>query len=584
MAEYSQASLQEYINAPLAIIKKIFDAKCKDSNATIDELVTSTFRSVFDTQSKRNQVPLLSDNLKTPICSGSLVRFRCMVQDSTLGPEMALKIGEITNALSGEKYKKVFKYSSDLEDGESIDFNSPQNVYEERQILYCISIPGESEWVKSGDYLESHRVPSSSMDRPSQEESLVFTGLSLDEETQKFVQSRYPIPGEKNASAIVKVCAKDDSPKVGDIVEFFGILSLSPEHDNANEFDAVFQIPSSIPTILSVFHVQPEPFGLSTIEPSINEFNDSINSIRSLVINYLASKLHGDMLAAEYLLLQVISRVTLRKPEIVIGPLSLNISNVPHRPQAIANLPTTLSHSNEFAHTLTTSLQDITERCLGIPLRLETLNNMPFYPRSENEMLSSGVLQLANGTLLVIDETVLQEGTLNDTGVKNVAAIHEIIAHQRLTYAFPFHDFKLNSDLPVLILSTAKSFLPAECMLPLQQSNGQHENAVLSDFDLNCIRTYIYALRKIDLEISPSIAKHIEATFVDLRKNSQSKGDKAYTESDLHHQIKLARLVSLSFGESQLSEDSWRHALRLDEMRRERNLQDLERGSSAPER
>ena len=29
-----------------------------------------------------------------------------------------------------------------------MDFNSPENVHGERQTLYCVPIPGESDWVK----------------------------------------------------------------------------------------------------------------------------------------------------------------------------------------------------------------------------------------------------------------------------------------------------------------------------------------------------------------------------------------------------------------------------------------------------
>lgn len=40
----------------------------------------------------------------------SLVRFRCMVQDSNLGPEIYLKLHEVSNTTTGEKKIQCTKY------------------------------------------------------------------------------------------------------------------------------------------------------------------------------------------------------------------------------------------------------------------------------------------------------------------------------------------------------------------------------------------------------------------------------------------------------------------------------------------
>lgn len=46
---------------------------------------------------------------------------------------------------------------------------------------------------------------------------------------------------------------------------------------------------------------------------------------------------------------------------------------------------------------------------------LQTLNNDFFFPRGD-EGLSSGVLQVTRGTAILLDETVMDEGTLVDKG------------------------------------------------------------------------------------------------------------------------------------------------------------------------
>jgi hypothetical protein len=52
-----------------------------------------------------------------------------------------------------------------------------------------------------------------------------------------------------------------------------------------------------------------------------------------------------------------------------------------------------------------------------LPLSLPILNGTSFYPKSNDENLLAGVLQLLDGTCVLVDETVLKEGTLKDQGI-----------------------------------------------------------------------------------------------------------------------------------------------------------------------
>ena len=49
---------------------------------------------------------------------------------------------------------------------------------------------------------------------------------------------------------------------------------------------------------------------------------------------------------------------------------------------------------------------------LYIPLTIDNLENKRFTPRKnyDNNLLESGVLQLIDGTFVIIDETVMKEG------------------------------------------------------------------------------------------------------------------------------------------------------------------------------
>jgi Mini-chromosome maintenance replisome factor len=61
-------------------------------------------------------------------------------------------------------------------------------------------------------------------------------------------------------------------------------------------------------------------------------------------------------------------------------------------------------------------LQKLLPAFIELPLSLDVLNTTNFYPRSNDENLHAGVLQLLDGTTVLVDETVLNEGTLKEQG------------------------------------------------------------------------------------------------------------------------------------------------------------------------
>lgn len=85
---------------------------------------------------------------------------------------------------------------------------------------------------------------------------------------------------------------------------------------------------------------------------------------------------------------------------------------------------------------------------------------MDFRKDYECNRLTSGVLQMSKGTHLVLDETKLSAGKLNEAGVRSVGAISNIIKHQKVNYDFNYYQMEYECDIPILILSEGKSLLP----------------------------------------------------------------------------------------------------------------------------
>ncbi|XP_046687305.1 mini-chromosome maintenance complex-binding protein-like [Homalodisca vitripennis] len=146
----------------------------------------------------------------------------------------------------------------------------------------------------------------------------------------------------------------------------------------------------------------------------------------------------------------------LRQDMLVLGKFSLNLSNIPDR-----------STAADYTSRLYQLLQTLLSKSHYLPITLDNMNNINMIPKKnyETNRLESGLLQLSDKTHLVIDETMLEPGQLNDRGVRNCRALGSVISNQRLEYDFQFYPVEFNTDIPVLILSEGKSMLPVSYSL-----------------------------------------------------------------------------------------------------------------------
>ncbi|RUS27997.1 putative alanine racemase-domain-containing protein, partial [Jimgerdemannia flammicorona] len=130
--------------------------------------------------------------------------------------------------------------------------------------------------------------------------------------------------------------------------------------------------------------------------------------IRAQLLKYIASAFGGDRLVAEFVLLQLLSRIHTRKGSLTLGNLTLNITHFPTPPAASA--------TNPAIRPFASLLASLMPKYHDLSLTLAALNRAWFFPRSVDEVLKAGVLQLPEGTTIVVDETVLEEGVLGDQG------------------------------------------------------------------------------------------------------------------------------------------------------------------------
>lgn len=119
-----------------------------------------------------------------------------------------------------------------------------------------------------------------------------------------------------------------------------------------------------------------------------------------------------------------------------------------------------LTLNNPASKSFSNVLDNLNLHTVQLPLTIDSLNKTKFTPKSVNENLEAGLLQLIDGTVVLVDETVLDEGQLVDPGVRNFQALNDLIQNQTLSYEFPFSQYEFDTDLNLITLSNSKSMLP----------------------------------------------------------------------------------------------------------------------------
>ncbi|KAF5904008.1 mini-chromosome maintenance complex-binding protein isoform X1, partial [Clarias magur] len=179
-------------------------------------------------------------------------------------------------------------------------------------------------------------------------------------------------------------------------------------------------------------------------------------------------------------------------------------------------------------------------------MSLHNMNTQRMVPRKDYtaNRLVSGTLQLGRNTSLVLDETQLEQGQLDTTGVRNITALGNLISWQKVDYDFNYHQMEFPCNINVLIMSEGRSLLPCDCQVHLRPTVNPPnleeylktvQHAQLSS-QLNKYRVYLTAARSLDYSISDQMTKAVEEDFVDMRKDDPQ----SISAEDLHRMLVVA--------------------------------------------
>ena len=283
--------------------------------------------------------------------------------------------------------------------------------------------------------------------------------------------------------------------------------------------------------------------------------------MRHAVLLGLAAALGGDQLAAEHVLLAVLSRTLSRHGDAPVGKMHLHISGCPPPSEGAAASP--------VASALHGALSALLPVCCALPLTTQALNAGGLVPTKDHDAncIWPAALQLPNGAVLLMDEAMLAPGQLTESGVKSLGALRALAESQLLQYDFTYFTVDVPLDTTLIVTSSGlSSMLPIRTSLPLRvQPNAAPPPAETSTSDwLDAARRYLGLVvraqhRLVGAAQSAEAAKAMEDDFVAARRaNPKVSAD------DFAHWLTCARILAASTLEGQVEMSHYEHARKLD--------------------
>lgn len=578
-------------------------------NWTTEYYVTNQLscQQILENPDVMREIPLLNNLQLHDITDKQLVRFRGMVQDM-YDPEYFFKRYEVKNTNTGESDIRCGMYTDAARclSHEEILFDSNKNEHSERQTYIVMSIPGLNKWAKEQDKCTERNVQefnSTTRNDNMSKRSLDDTDLEKMDCSEPVTKKEkistdnsdantsnnhsnvqnilseehilnFPIPIDEGKVCIVKIY-DGAALKLNQVVDIIGFISLDPMLSTINSEDEmnVAEVNTHNPPASLV----PRLHAIKLIELTKSEIVNApeiiskAQLIRGDLHIILSQLLFGDHLAADYLICHLLSTIYMRRDYFCLGTFPLNITNFP-----VSKLK---MFPKEFYNFLTL----LVKKSHFLEVTLENLNELALIPKKDYECnrLTSGILQLSNNTHLVLDETGLTTGALNVTGKENYKALSDLLMFQKLTYDFKYYTMEYETDIPILIFSDVKSFIPCPVQVILNV-DAESENIYSEIIEaahqylndetrLANIRQYLEVFKHTDFVFNEEITKTIQDDFVEMRSiNKNFKAD------NLHALMVFARLMSLSYGQTTLDVECWKKTVQL-EMERMSRLPQRER-------
>ncbi|KAI9219941.1 hypothetical protein BC828DRAFT_384799 [Blastocladiella britannica] len=564
-------------------------------------------------------IPML-DPAATELQHGRLVQFRAMVQDTSLPPQIypLLYRDGSTNQV----------HASVLDDTvpAAVMANPARAVvrYADRTPVYLVSVPGELS------------INSTTTTTPGAD------------------PAKFPLPSRHPHVAVIAKWylgrlswAADAAANNGDnedgepalalgaIVRVTGILDVPPASDENDD-----GLPPTLHVISHSVEIAHSMFTGSTATTSSSPTD--LRAARNMLVAELASTaFEGDQLAALLFLAHTVAppsaAVGGQKQRGLTGSVADEEPWPHHLPLVIPGLLIPTDNGKDVDATAWTGRVRVALRGMApvvhVPLSPDSLMHDRWTPASvavtaaaapdsahhvdesadpyaiadaedlyDDAGVASGWLQLAHGSVLVLNEETMREGQLPSHAVTNLASLSRVLTSHTLEYAFPYTSVSLPTGYSAVIAArSARGLLPrGGVVVPLEPP------AVIAPLDPAAsgpiIDAYVAKLAAWSRSgrspatvvlpaDKPEFLAEIEAAYVADRLHAhhhQSEAQGATTGSDgsqlaskpeqphalevpgpalLHWHLALARRLAWMAGEAEVTRDAWDEARALDAAR-----------------
>ncbi|KAL3565296.1 hypothetical protein D5086_033342 [Populus alba] len=586
--------MYDFVANPLGAVRLTFDKTIGSGSDPSsfdgkDWGAVDLFRHFLFDQARLSQVPILNGATINWIKPNTLVRFRGMIQDM-MGNELYVGAYKDGSVWRTNKFMDISQCP--------VELNSPDMRLWERRLLYCVPVPGLNSWAESTsegavnmcmDSTSEQRDKRRRMDIEAvdhndfpvsgdeSEDSPSAKRMREDPSSSQYLGPKnegpcsshviLPDVDRDSLPCLVKIYDSPESElKLNDVFEFVGVLTfdseLPSEKVDQDEFSnglcddvSVNLPPNKVPRLHCVIHRKLTAYDFLQNSPPTEPKPHLVKEAREALLRHLTSILGNDGVAAHFMLLHLLSRVHARADNVAVGKLSLNLTCI----------------SKETASVFGTKLSIVIKNLLPftkcIPLTVEYLNSASLAPKKDYQInrLIPGVLQLAEGSHLIFDETCLETGTLNSAGVENARLLKALTELQKVEYDFKYYKMEMMADVQMLILSEGKSnIMPADIIMPFQPSSAGPSDVVPTEV-LEAWRWYLATVRSMPHLISPEMQKVVENDLVTARQADRSLGSQ-----DFSRWLTMGRLISASFGETSLSLEHWQMVKELERLRMDR--------------
>ncbi|XP_047334713.1 mini-chromosome maintenance complex-binding protein [Impatiens glandulifera] len=542
--------------------------------------VCDLFREFLFEDGNISQVPVLNSTNIQWIKPNTLVKFRGMVQDM-LGNEFYIGIQKDEGGWRTNKFT----------DSTQFPVSSSETPPWERHLLYCIPVPGLNPWAEvcSNSHKQCTNLTSPQREKRQREDNADFEAMDVqvlelnddDFPTTKKMREDGPLSSHPEGSSpsskidsernslpcLVKVYDSAECDlKLNDVFEFVGVLTFDSEppveEGNNDELMGIFcddasghLPPSKVPRLHCLAHRKLAVQDFLTFSVAEEPKPQLVKEIRAALLDHLTAILGNDGVAAHFMLLHLLSMVHSRVDSLAVGKFSLNLTSFSKESASV------------FCNHLNFTLRNLLPYTQSMSLTVDYLNTVSLTPKKDYEInrLRVGDLQLAEGTHMTIDETKLEPGMLNPSGVDNARLLKNLMEFQNVEYDFEFYKMEMKADVQLLIISEGKSnILPADTVLPFRPTClSSYKN--IDGENINLWRWYLTSLRSLPYSIDSAMQKTLEDELVAARQADRTIGSLEFSRW-----LTMGRLMSISYGETSLSHEHWQMVKELESLRRER--------------